>query len=78
MNYDLILGRDVLHELGIVFNFENKTVTWQKVSIPMKLPDCIAKEFFAIKESHPIYLVTKRIKQILEAEYKNIDLKSKI
>ena len=28
LNYDLILGRDKLHELGINFNFENKTITW--------------------------------------------------
>ena len=32
LNYDLILGRDILHGLGIVFNFENKTVTWQKIN----------------------------------------------
>ena len=27
LNYDLILGRGILHELGIIFNFENKTIT---------------------------------------------------
>ena len=25
LNWDLILGRDILHELGIVFNFEKQT-----------------------------------------------------
>ena len=33
LNYDLILGRDILHKLGITFNFENKTITWQEVLI---------------------------------------------
>ena len=33
LNYKLILGRDKLHKLGIIFNFENKTISWQEVSI---------------------------------------------
>ena len=27
INYDFILGRDMLHKLGIIFNFKNKTIT---------------------------------------------------
>ena len=27
LNYDLILGREILHKLGIIFNFKNKTIT---------------------------------------------------
>ena len=46
LNYDFILGRDMLHELGIIFNFKNKTITWQEVSISMKPPNFMAKEFF--------------------------------
>ena len=26
LNFNLILGRDILHKLGITFNFENKTI----------------------------------------------------
>ena len=36
LNYDLFLGRDIQHKLGIIFNFKNKTITWQEVSISMK------------------------------------------
>ena len=36
----------------------------------------MAKEFFVIKESRPVRIATKRIKQILDAEYKNTNLKS--
>ena len=53
-NYGLIIGRDILHKLDTFFNFETKTVTEQEVSIPMKLPDCTAKEFFVIKECRPV------------------------
>ena len=28
LNDDLILDMDILRELGIIFNFENKTITW--------------------------------------------------
>ena len=58
LNYNLILGRDILHELGINFNFENKTITWQEVSISMKAPKCTAKEFFIIKEIYPVQNLT--------------------
>ena len=76
LNYDLILGRAILHELGIIFNFKNKTITWQQVSISMKPPNCTAKEFFVIIESRPVRIATKSIKQILDAEYEKSNLKS--
>ena len=74
LNYNLILGRHILHKLGIIFNFQNITNTWQEASISMKPPNCLAKEFFVIKESCPVRNTTKRIKQILDAEYKKINL----
>ena len=42
----------------------------------MKPPICTAKEFFVIKENRPVRIATKRIKQILDAEYKKINVKS--
>ena len=69
LNYNLILGRDILHKLGIIFNFENKTITWQKVSISMKPPHCTAKDFFVMKESRPVRNATECVKIILDAEY---------
>ena len=76
LNYDLILGRDILHKLEIIFNFENKTIIWQELSISMKPPNCTVKEFFVINKSHSVRIATKRIKQILDAKYKKNDLKS--
>ena len=67
LNYDFILGRDILHKLGIILNFKNKTITWQEVSISMIPTNCMAKEFFVIKVS-PVRNATKRIKKNLEAE----------
>ena len=52
-----LIRRKILHQLDIIFNFENKIITWQEVSISMTPPNCMAKEFFA-----------KSIKQILDAK----------
>ena len=71
LNNDVILSRDILHESGIIFNIEK--ISLQEVSISMKLPNCAGKEFFVIKS---VRNATKMIKQILDAEYTNIDLKS--
>jgi hypothetical protein len=34
--YDMIMGRDLLGELGIIMNFNDHTVTWDADTIPMK------------------------------------------
>jgi hypothetical protein len=33
--YDMIMGRDLLGELGIIMNFNDHTVTWDTDTIPM-------------------------------------------
>ena len=35
LGYDMIIGRDILTELGINFSFDTKTVEWEGISIPM-------------------------------------------
>ena len=42
----------------------------------MKPPNCTEKEFFVIKESRPVRNATKIIKQIVDVEYRKINLKS--
>ena len=44
LNYNLILGWDILNKLGIIFNLQNKTITWQEVSILMKPPNYTTNE----------------------------------
>jgi hypothetical protein len=34
--YDMIMGRDLLGELGIIMNFNDHMVTWDTDTIPMK------------------------------------------
>ena len=34
--YDMIIGQDLLGELGIILNTNDHTVTWDTYTIPMK------------------------------------------
>jgi hypothetical protein len=34
--YDMIMGRDLLGESGMIMNFNDHTVTWDTDTIPMK------------------------------------------
>ena len=52
-NYDLIIGQDLLRELGIDINFSSKTCVWDEHVIPMKSPTSLETNSFAIEESGP-------------------------
>ena len=39
-NYDVNLGRDLLWELGIQLDFQNKLIVLQDINLPMKPIDC--------------------------------------
>ena len=51
----------MLLKLEIIFNFENNTITLQEVSISIKPPNCTAKGFFVIKESHTVQKTSERL-----------------
>ena len=34
--YDMILGRDLLNDLGIILDFKNKSMEWDQAQIPMR------------------------------------------
>ena len=72
--YDMIIGRDLLRELGIVINFAEETVTWDDVSTPMKPEDATEQEHFNISDSTQVDEATMRIKDILDAKYEKADL----
>ena len=73
-NYDLIIGRDVLRELGITLDFSNNTTNWQDVTIPMKPINCDIKTHFTIRDSTRVQSEIQRIKKILDANYQKANL----
>ena len=34
--YDMIIGDDILQELGIDLNYSTKTIVWEQTEVPMK------------------------------------------
>ena len=73
-NYDMIIGRDLLHKLGFILNFKEKTVEWEEKIIEMKPLECERKTHFNVDEPKIISEETERIKKILEAKYALADL----
>ena len=49
-NYKLIIGQDLLHELGVDIIFSSKTVTWNNVAIDMKPTMCTREDVFHVVE----------------------------
>ena len=78
-SYDMILGRDLLHELGIGIKFSTKTIEWDGVSIPMKDVDVTKEDSICQIEDPPfITAETERIKTILDAKYEKANLEEVI
>ena len=73
-NYDLIIGQDILHKLGVEISFSTNTASWNKVTIDMKLLMCTLENVFHVEEELFFSDKTDRI-AILDAKYKLVNLK---
>ena len=73
-NYDVIIGRDILHKLGIVLDFQNKTINWNDYVAQMKDPLSRADIDYAVLDSYAVQSETERIKRILDAKYEKANL----
>jgi hypothetical protein len=72
--YDIIIGRDILRQLGIILNFQQETIEWDDAVIPMKAEGAKLEESFFVPDSSSLDDATQRIKQILDAKYDAADL----
>lgn len=68
-DYDIIVGRDMLAELGIDLLFSSRSVVWDDVSIPFKPRDATMDTDYYVADSSSAAEATERIKQILDAKY---------
>ena len=57
-------------ELGIQLHFQNNFIVWKDINLRMKPIDCEIKNHFTIQDSKNVRNATKRIKKILDANYK--------
>ena len=53
-NYDMIIGRDMLSELGIDLHFSTFTCTWEKRTIPIKDIAVTAQQGYLVEETDPV------------------------
>ena len=73
-HYDMIIGRDLLTELGVDINFSTSTCSWDNSVIPMREPTVPIEQSFIVEESGPVKQATIRLKKILEAKYVPADI----
>ena len=81
-NYDLIIGRDLMHQLGIDICFSTAEIKWDNASIPMQEVDKLNEQFVKHFEEEllfahdPITTDAERIQNIVETKYCPADLLS--
>ena len=88
LGYDIIIGRDLMRELGIVINFNDQTVSWEGTDIPMRDLNRLRKLKMTKKELNTIIKnsnepvvtqeATDRMIKILDSNYKKANLKEVI
>jgi hypothetical protein len=80
--YDMIMGRDLLEELGIIMNFNDHKVTWDTDTIPRKDRDtytlssveALIEVYMIANEPQTIRDEYFQATKILDAEYKPASL----
>ena len=70
----MIIGRDILSDLGFKFDFTTMTVEWDGIDIPMKDSDSTEEENFFIPDPDTVNDSAERLKKILDAKYVPADL----
>ena len=72
--YDMIIGRDLLEDLGIDLKFSSQTVEWDDSEIPFKESDAVPEIAYHIREPSAVDEATEHLKSILDAKYEAADL----
>ena len=74
MNYDLIIGRDLMTELGLDVLFSSNKIMWEHKTVPFKHYSATEKIDFFLSDPSKVADATDRIKRILDAKYEAADL----
>ena len=59
LGYDMIIGRDLLGQLGMIIDYKNKLIEWEGTKIPMRDYDRLHKLNLSSKELNAILRNTK-------------------
>ena len=75
--YDMIIYRDLISSLGIDIHGAYMTIHWDDAAILWRDIDSTTNDVFALSQYNaPFNSITKRMKHILHAKYKEADLKT--
>jgi len=79
-NYDMIIGRDLLEELGIDIKFSTGTIDWDEAKQSMRNPSVTQKEAFLAEDTEGKLSIqaSERMKSILDAKYEKADLHTEV
>ena len=74
LNYDMIMGRDLLAELGIDLLYSKNIIEWDHKTVPFREHNASADTEYYQLDQAPIDDATERIKSILNAKYEKADI----
>jgi len=69
LNYDMIIGRDLLSRLKMKIDFESECIEWDDVSVPMKDIETPFQDIYYGQDDGAVAQEIDRIKSILDAKY---------
>ena len=78
--YDMIIGRDLLDELGMEFMFSQNLMAWDNATVPMRHPEWLTDDLIDEYEEEiytmhdPDTTEAERIQEILDGKYTPADL----
>ena len=79
-HYDMIIGRDLMHELGINLLFGTAQISWDNATVNMRSPDSLKEGWVDALEKEVLFshdpetTEADRIQQIIDAKYCAADL----
>ena len=73
-NYNMIIGVDLMTELGIILDFKNCEMHWSHRTVSMKGRDATRQTSYQVNDSDSVIDATERMKRILDAKYEPANL----
>lgn len=74
LGYDVIIGSDLMTELGLNIQFSTQELEWDEASIPFKSKDVTLETSYFLADSQAVQESVERIRGILDAKYEAADL----
>jgi hypothetical protein len=74
VQYDMIIGNDLLEALKIDLKYSTATIVWEAAEIPMRSRDATVEDSYYINDTPCLTEAAERIKEILDAKYEPANL----